>query len=108
MMITVRKPTPEEVAEMEKQPTWSCEASEFKWVYNDKETCLVKKGRVTVTYDDGKAEFGEGDYVVFEKGLQCVFVCGACVFDKSIKRKVQLAKCNHDFRVVCGAYFGTC
>lgn len=72
-MITVRKPTPEEKAEMEKQPTWECEASEFKWSYTDKETCLVIKGKATVTYDGGEASFGEGDLVTFEKGLRCVW-----------------------------------
>ncbi|MCL2634290.1 MAG: cupin domain-containing protein [Oscillospiraceae bacterium] len=70
-MITVRKPTPEEVLEMQAKPTWSCEASQFKWSYNDSETCLIIKGRVKVTYDGGSAEFGEGDLVVFAKGLQC-------------------------------------
>jgi len=72
-MIAVRKPTPEERAEMETKPTWGCEASEFKWSYIDKETCLVIKGKVTVTYDGGEVSFGEGDLVTFEKGLQCVW-----------------------------------
>ncbi|MDR0197526.1 MAG: cupin domain-containing protein [Oscillospiraceae bacterium] len=72
-MVTVKKPTPEEIAEMESLPTWGCEASEFKWAYTDKETCLIIKGKVVVTYDGGKVQFGEGDLVTFEKGLKCVW-----------------------------------
>jgi len=70
-MITVRKPTPEEIAQMQNLPTWGCEESEFDWAYNDKETCLLIKGRVKVTYEDGSAQFEEGDLVTFEKGLKC-------------------------------------
>ena len=70
-MITVRKPTPQEESQMKSLPTWGCEASEFKWAYNDRETCLLIKGKVKVTYDGGEADFGAGDLVIFEKGLQC-------------------------------------
>ena len=77
-MITVRKPTEQEKAQMQNLPTWGCEPSEFKWAYNDKETCLLIRGKVKVTYDNevngkGEAEFEAGDLVVFEKGLQCVW-----------------------------------
>jgi hypothetical protein len=72
-MITVRKPTPQEARQMQSLPTWGCEASEFKWAYNDKEVCLLIKGKVKVTYDGGEAQFGAGDLVTFEKGLQCVW-----------------------------------
>jgi hypothetical protein len=90
-MVTVRKPTEQEVAQMQSLPTWGCEVSEFKWAYNDRETCLLIKGRVTLMYDEdldfnkndiedivakakNKAEFGVGDLVTFEKGLQCVWL----------------------------------
>ena len=72
-MVTVRKPTPQEAEQMQSLPTWGCEVSEFKWSYNDRETCLLIKGKVKVTYDDGEASFGAGDLVTFEKGLQCVW-----------------------------------
>ncbi|MCL1903886.1 MAG: cupin domain-containing protein [Oscillospiraceae bacterium] len=72
-MITVRKPTPQEAEQMQSLPTWGCEPSEFKWSYNDKETCLLIKGKVKVTYEGGETEFGAGDLVTFEKGLQCVW-----------------------------------
>jgi hypothetical protein len=75
-MITVKKPTPQEAEQMKSLPTWGCEVSEFDWCYNDREVCLLIKGKVKVTYDNeingkGEAEFGAGDMVTFEKGLQC-------------------------------------
>ena len=52
-MITVRKPSESEKAEMLTKPTWGCEVSEFNWHYDNEETCLLIEGEVTVTYDDG-------------------------------------------------------
>jgi len=72
-MITVRKPTPQEAEQMQSLPTWGCGVSTFDWSYSDKETCLLIRGKVKVTYDGGEAEFGTGDLVVFEKGLSCVW-----------------------------------
>lgn len=73
MKATVKKPTPEERALLEAQPTWSCEVSEFPWSYDMEETCLLLKGQVRVTYDGGSVSFGAGDMVVFPKGLECVW-----------------------------------
>ncbi len=73
MEIIVRKPTPEEKAMMQKQPTWSCEVSEFDWFYSSMETCLIIEGQVTVSYDGGSVSFGAGDFVVLPKGLSCVW-----------------------------------
>jgi uncharacterized cupin superfamily protein len=72
-MITVKKPTNAEKKEMLSKPTWGCEASEFDWHYDDEETALITEGEVTVTYDGGSVAFGAGDYVVFPKGLSCVW-----------------------------------
>lgn len=72
-MITVRKPTEQEIADMTKLPTWGCGVSTFDWSYSDKEICLLIKGKVSVTYDGGEASFGAGDYVEFPKGLDCVW-----------------------------------
>jgi len=90
-MITVRKPTEQEAAQMQSLPTWGSPVDEFKWAYTDVETCLLIKGRVKVYYDESidfnkndvediiekatnVAEFGAGDLVTFAKGLQCVWV----------------------------------
>jgi len=73
MQITVRKPTEAEKEDMLKQPTWSCEISEFDWHYDAEEICLLTEGEVTVDYDGGSVSFGAGDMVVFPKGLSCVW-----------------------------------
>jgi len=73
MNITVRKPTEAEIADMGSKPIWECEVSEFDWSYDSEETCLIIEGEVTVSYDGGSVSFSAGDYVVFPKGLSCVW-----------------------------------
>ena len=71
--IEVRKPTPEEIASMQKWPIWTCDPSTFDWEYAEKETCYVLEGAVTVKTETGEVTFGAGDLVVFPKGLKCVW-----------------------------------
>lgn len=73
MNISVTKPTPEQIADMNTCPVWSCEPSSFDWSYSSQETCLILEGEATVTFDGGSATFATGDYVVFPKGLTCVW-----------------------------------
>jgi len=73
MDIIVRKPTEKEVAEMKSNPVWSCEVSEFDWFYDSEETCLIIEGEVDVKYGGKSVSFASGDYVVFPKGLSCVW-----------------------------------
>ncbi len=73
MNIEVRKPTPEEEAEMKQCPTWEKEPSEFEWHYDEQETCLVLEGEVTVEAEGQSVSFGAGDLVIFPKGLDCVW-----------------------------------
>ena len=73
MEILVRKPTEHEIAKMKSNPTWTCGVSEFDWYYSSEETCLIIEGEVTVEYDGGSVSFGAGDYVIFPKGLSCVW-----------------------------------
>jgi len=73
MSIIVKKPTGAERQAILSQPVWTCEVSEFDWFYDSEETCLLMEGEVTVTYDGGSVSFGAGDYVVFPKGLSCVW-----------------------------------
>lgn len=55
-------------------PIWEKGVSRFDWHYDDKETCYILKGKVTVTAGDGKqVNFGAGDLVVFPEGLDCVW-----------------------------------
>lgn len=76
MEIEVRKPTEEEIETMGIRgwPIWQCEPSTFDWYYDDRETCLLLEGDVTVKTDTGEVHFAAGDLVVFPKGLSCVWV----------------------------------
>ncbi len=48
------------------------EATSLDWTYDDKETCLLLEGEVTVTPDGGEpVKFGAGDLVVFPAGMDC-------------------------------------
>jgi uncharacterized cupin superfamily protein len=71
--VEVRKPTQEELDEMgvKNWPTWDCDPSTFPWEYDDKETCYILEGDVTVSTPTGDVHFGKGDLVVFPKGLKC-------------------------------------
>jgi uncharacterized protein len=73
MQIEVRKPTEEERREMEHSPTWTSEVKEFPWHYDDKETCLIVEGEVTIKAAEQEVSFGPGDYVIFPQGLDCTW-----------------------------------
>ena len=46
MKPNISKPTAEQESEAESWPTWSKEASEFPWEYDQPETCLILEGDV--------------------------------------------------------------
>lgn len=73
MKIEVRKPVETEIEEMNilSWPIWTCEPSEFDWCYDERETCFLLEGNVTVTMDSGSVSFGIGDLVIFPAGLSC-------------------------------------
>lgn len=73
MDIVVKKPTNEEIVFMKRQPTWGAKPSTFDWYYDQQEECLIIKGEVTVRYGDKSVNLKEGDYVIFPKGLFCVW-----------------------------------
>lgn len=52
-------------------PVWECDISTFDWHYDKKEECYFLEGSVVVETDEGNVQFGEGDFVVFPKGLSC-------------------------------------
>ena len=55
-------------------PVWEKEVSEFPWSYDDRETCYLLEGEVTVTPDGGEpVSFGAGDLVVFPAGISCTW-----------------------------------
>ena len=74
--IKIKKPSQEDLKNMavHSWPIWEKEPSTFDWHYDEKETCYLLKGDVTVTTKDGKSvRFGEGDFITFPKGLDCVW-----------------------------------
>ena len=73
MEITVKKPSEEEKKKMMAEPIWDCGVSSFEWHYDSEETCLIIEGEVTIDYEGKSVSFGAGDYVVFPKGLSCVW-----------------------------------
>ena len=55
-------------------PIWTCGVSTFPWTYDERETCLLLEGDVTVTPAGGEpVRFGPGDLVVFVEGLSCTW-----------------------------------
>ncbi|GAM10367.1 cupin domain protein [Geobacter sp. OR-1] len=53
-------------------PIWTCEASEFPWTYDSRETCYLLEGEVIVTPDKGApVAIKAGDLVVFPAGMSC-------------------------------------
>lgn len=50
-------------------PIWEKEVLEFPWHYDERETCYLLEGDVTVAPDDGEpVRFGKGDLVYVSSG----------------------------------------
>ena len=71
--VEVRRPSETEISEMEQNPIWECEPSEFSWQYDMTETCYLLEGKVKVITEEEEVEFGAGDMVTFTKGLSCTW-----------------------------------
>jgi len=70
----IKKPSDQEKKEAENWPIWEKEESEFPWEYDVNETCLILKGDVILTNEEGEDfHFGQGDYVIFPKGMKCTW-----------------------------------
>ena len=75
-LIKIERPSPEKLKELGvfSWPIWKKEVSKFDWHYDEQESCYLLEGRVTLTTKGGeKVEFGAGDFVVFPRGLNCVW-----------------------------------
>lgn len=73
MKIEVRKPTENEKKTASSWPVWTKEVSTFPWHYDEKETCLILEGEVTVKTAEGEMSFKRGDWVIFSEGLDCTW-----------------------------------
>ena len=54
-------------------PIWTSEVSEFPWKYDVEESRLILEGEVYVTAGSESVEIKSGDFVIFPKGLSCVW-----------------------------------
>ena len=52
---------------------WKCDPSTFNWAYTDEEHCYVLEGKVKVIGEVNTVTIETGDYVIFPKGLNCVW-----------------------------------
>jgi uncharacterized protein len=75
MKIEVKRISKEDLEKMGvfEWPVWTKERSEFDWFYSDRESCYILEGDADVFTDDGKTHFGKDDFVVFPKGLKCIW-----------------------------------
>jgi uncharacterized cupin superfamily protein len=75
MKIIVQRLSDTEIASkgINNWPIWEKEASKFDWYYDDTEYCLILEGKIIVTSDHEEIEINEGDFVMFPKGLSCVW-----------------------------------
>lgn len=73
--VIVKKPTEQEKQQACSWPIWTCDQSQFDWDYTQQETCLILEGKVTVKdrNSDEAVSFTAGDWVVFPKGLKCIW-----------------------------------
>lgn len=75
-IVVVRRPTASQLDQLGvfTWPIWEKEVSEFPWPYDEKETCYLLEGDVTVTPDGGQpVRFGKGDLAIFPDGMSCVW-----------------------------------
>ena len=54
-------------------PQWSKEVSRFDSYYDGDEECLFIEGEVIIETEDAKSEIKPGDFVIFQKGLKCIW-----------------------------------
>ena len=79
--IDVHKATDQELKSLgcKGWPIWTCDVSKFDYHYDEKETCYILEGKVTVTSGGQSVSFGPGDIVIFPVGLDCVWDVAAPV-----------------------------
>ena len=75
MKITIEKPIEDKLKQLDVSSwgIWECEPSTFDWHYDDRETCYLLEGKVTVKTNDQEVHLEKGDLGIFPKGLDCVW-----------------------------------
>ena len=78
MQIQIKKITSDELNTLHifSWPIWEKEPSEFEWYYDAEEHCYFLQGEVEVYNQDKSkklATISPKDYVIFPKGLKCIW-----------------------------------
>lgn len=73
--VTIQQLSAEEIQkrDIRSWPVWTKKISRFDWHYDSEEECLILEGEIMVETSDNKYTICAGDFVTFEKGLQCVW-----------------------------------
>jgi uncharacterized cupin superfamily protein len=73
--VTIEKLTEDEMKarQIETWPIWTKEVSRFDWSYDSTEQCFIIEGELVVETPEGNYSIKPGDFVTFQKGLQCVW-----------------------------------
>ena len=76
MKIIIEKPNAEKLKQLDVASwgIWECDASTFEWHYDDKETCYILEGKVTVKTADQEVNLEKGDLAIFPKDLDCTWI----------------------------------
>jgi len=54
-------------------PIWEKDESKFDWYYDSQEKCFILEGEVDVITEFEQITIKAGDFVIFPKGLECVW-----------------------------------
>ena len=73
--VIIKKLNNSEIAEggIKTWPIWTKEISTFDWYYDCDEECFILEGEFTVHTSNGDFDIKQGDFVIFKKGLKCVW-----------------------------------
>jgi uncharacterized protein len=73
--VLLKKISEQEIQErsIRQWPVWEKEISRFPWTYTDTEECLIIEGEFMVETANGTYKVEAGDFIVFEKGLNCIW-----------------------------------
>jgi len=73
--VNIRKLNQDEILQLgiKNWPVWEKEVSRFDWKYDENEHCLILEGEVVVETNLRAFTIKAGDFVTFEKGLECTW-----------------------------------
>jgi len=73
--VKIKQLTEEEIAQkgIRSWPVWEKEISRFSWSYDSTEQCYIVEGDVVIETENGNFTVKPGDFVTFEKGLECIW-----------------------------------